>query len=385
MASRRILVVDDEIDVREIVKSILERAGHSVAAASSAEGAVELLATADFDLICTDYKMPGMDGIDLARKVKLGRRIPVLLMTGYADTSDITRLERLGEVALIKKPFRRTEILAAVESILKSPEACAKSGSAQAAKLTAEQQRALHAAKMSSLGEMVAGIAHEINNPLSVIAANAGYLHHLAQEENFDRETLMKLATRIEETSMRVAKIIKGLKSFSRNCEGDPFVEASLAEIIDDTLALCSEKIRNSGISLITSPLAPDLRIECRPVQVSQVLLNLLNNAFHAVKSLEAPWIRLEFSDLGNRIELSITDRGSGIDPSLGDRIFQPFYTTKLSGEGSGIGLSVSRRIAQSHKGTIEIDRLSPNTRFVLTLPKSQSQSQSQSMPRTPH
>ena len=125
-------------------------------------------------------------------------------------------------------------------------------------------------------------------------------------------------------------------------------------------------------IELIVQQVHASVYIECRSVQMVQILVNLINNSHDAIENLEDRWIRLEAVDYGEFIELAVVDSGPGIPFEIQQKVMQPFFTTKEVGKGTGLGLSIARGIAQSHKGTLSIDNNCPNTRIVMTLPKSQ-------------
>ena len=231
----------------------------------------------------------------------------------------------------------------------------------------------MNASKMSSLGEMAAGIAHEINNPLTIIQGKAYQLAKAVNESQIDSERLAKLASDIERTTQRIAKIIQGLRAFSREGAQDRFEIRDANSILDETLALCSERFKNNNIDLKVEPCPIATSIACRPTQISQILLNFLNNSFDAIEGLASRWVKIKVEDFGGEVEFSVTDSGPGIPASIRNKILQPFFTTKDVGKGTGLGLSVSLGIATSHHGRLFLDETAPNTRFVLRLPKRQS------------
>ncbi|MGZ3698445.1 MAG: 7TM diverse intracellular signaling domain-containing protein [Bdellovibrionota bacterium] len=223
--------------------------------------------------------------------------------------------------------------------------------------------------KLRALGQMAAGIAHEINNPLAIIHAYAQNMKKKGTEGNIEGDQVAVMAEKIESTSMRISKIIKSMRSFAHDSESEPFSDVSVAGILEDTLDLCRERLLANGIGLEISVIPSELTIRCRSVEVSQVFLNLLNNSLDAIEKLPEKWIELSARNGEGRIEIAITDSGSGISQSIQARIFEPFFTTKQQGRGTGLGLSISRSIAESHGGKLRYDSASPNTRFVLTLP----------------
>lgn len=236
-----------------------------------------------------------------------------------------------------------------------------------------QQELLIVSSKMSSLGEMATGIAHEINTPLAVISLRASLLKEFSQTDDFamtGKKIITETCDIIDKTAHRIARIITGLRAFARDGAADPYQSQDIQTIVSDTQGLCGEKFRNSGVDLqIIMPEAP-LALYCRGTQISQVLLNLLSNAFDAIHELEQKWIKIEVVDLKNEIEISVTDSGKGIDPAHRSKLGQPFFTTKDVGKGTGLGLSISRGIVMDHKGRLYLDEKSAHTRFVVILPK---------------
>lgn len=227
-------------------------------------------------------------------------------------------------------------------------------------------------ARLTALGEMAGGIAHEINNPLTVAHAHASRLRDMAEAgRELDPETIIRSAQKIESVCMRISRIIAGLRSIARDGDNDRFVLVPLKPIVEDALALSTEKFRHRHIELQVDRIADSLALECRSVQISQVLVNLLLNAQHAVESLPGQrWIRLAVIDRSSTIEIRVSDSGLGIAPEIRDRIFDPFFTTKDVGKGTGLGLSVSASIAEAHGGALFLDENELHTTFVLILQK---------------
>jgi signal transduction histidine kinase/putative methionine-R-sulfoxide reductase with GAF domain len=235
----------------------------------------------------------------------------------------------------------------------------------------AKELKLLHTSKMSSLGEMSSGIAHEINNPLAIIHGKSHQIRRQIEKGNPQSSELIKLTHDIDHTVLRISKIIKGLRSFSRDGDQDPFELRSILSLLDDTISFCASRFKHHDIELDFSAVPADLKIHCRPSQISQVLLNLLNNSFDAVQSLSERWIKIGALDETSHISISVTDSGHGIPENIRDKILEPFFTTKEVGKGTGLGLSISLGIIKSHGGTLEIDGNAKNTRFLIRLPKS--------------
>lgn len=238
-----------------------------------------------------------------------------------------------------------------------------------------ESQRAkmATASKMSALGEMAGGLAHEINNPVAIIHGHADVLKQLSAKKELDSETLKSSAEVIAQTADRISKITRALRAFARDAERDPFELVSLLSVVQDTAEFCRQRMLSHGISFTIEPIPASLELECRPVQVSQVLLNLLNNAHDAVENAPLKEVRVSVIDSGDYLELHVADTGLGIAPELRERVFQPFFTTKDVGRGTGLGLSVASGLVASHGGRINFETSPAGTRFVVTLPKKQA------------
>ncbi len=237
-----------------------------------------------------------------------------------------------------------------------------------------EQQKILaHSAKMSALGEMAGGIAHEINSPLGIITIHANQLERLQRRGTLTPQLLEERAQLIAATAKRIGDIIKGLRAFAREGERDPFLFTSLSSIIQDALVLCESRFKNFNTTLEVTRIPAGLELECRSVQISQVILNILNNSFDAVQELPEKWVKLDISETRDLLTLSFTDSGTGIPIETQSKLFQPFFTTKEVGKGTGLGLSISKGIVNAHHGSLEYDPSSQHTRFIVTLPKRQN------------
>ena len=239
--------------------------------------------------------------------------------------------------------------------------------------ISEQKNIALQASKMSALGEMVAGIAHEINTPLSAIKLFLSEaITELENNKEIDKTAVLNYLHKSDATIERIAKIIKGLRTFSRSGELDPFQNYSVQEAIEDALILCGDRFTTDGVELIWKIPPETISIECRPVEVTQVLLNLVGNAIDATAGLPERWVDLQVSQTPDFVQFRVTDSGPGIDPIILDKIFQPFFTTKEIGKGTGIGLSISMGIIKGHGGRLFVDPGSINTCFVVEIPKKQ-------------
>ena len=236
-------------------------------------------------------------------------------------------------------------------------------------KLEMEYQNQLHVQKMSSLGEMASGIAHEINNPLSIISLKTSLIRKTLTHRLPEADPVFTNIDKISTTIERIAKIIRALRSYSRDAAHDPFESVDVEQVIDETLELCRQRFINAGIQLELK-IEGSLRVLCRPGELSQVILNLLNNAYDAVSGTKNATVEIKSRMVNaTQVEILIEDNGMGIPEAIEDKIFQPFFTTKEVGKGTGLGLSLSRGIVESHDGTLSLIRARDKTIFQILMP----------------
>jgi PAS domain S-box-containing protein len=235
------------------------------------------------------------------------------------------------------------------------------------------QQNLQNHTKMVALGEMAAGIAHEINNPLTIIDLHATALEHLVNDAVVDRVMLKQFTGKITDTSKRISCIVSGLRKFSNDIiKLEAFEEYNLKAIVSDALGRCTEKFKKHGISLISN-VPDDLMLDCNPVDISQVLTNLINNAFHAIKDHSEKEISIAAAVSGDFITISVMDSGPGIPLEIKTRLLETLFTMKPFGDGTGLGLSISKSIVKVHNGELFLDDTSSRTNFVVKLPRCQA------------
>jgi PAS domain S-box-containing protein len=236
-----------------------------------------------------------------------------------------------------------------------------------------EEAKALYRAKMASIGEMAAGIAHEINNPLMIIDGKLMQVMSLAKKGELSPDAVEKNIALVMRTSARIAKIVRGLRAFSRDGEMDPFEVSPWRSIVDETLAFCETRFKNHSVDVQVGEVPDSFVMECRPVQVSQILLNLLNNAFDAVDKQDKAWIRVEVIDRDEYYDLEVSDSGSGVTDEVRRRILMAFSNARTVGASRGLGLSIVNTLVKSHGGNLTLDVSKPHTCFVARFPKVQN------------
>ena len=233
--------------------------------------------------------------------------------------------------------------------------------------LEEERLKAIHASKLSTLGEMAASLAHEINNPLGIIDAYAYTLTDAAERR--DLAYVDEALKAIRGATERAGKIVLSLRKFARQGERDVTAPVSVTHLIEESLDLCRARILTHGVEL-TLDVSTEAMVNARAIELEQVLVNLLNNAFDAARATDGRSIRLVASDDGDSVRIAVEDSGAGVAEDLRDKVFRPFFTTKESREGTGLGLSISRTIVEGHGGTLTYEHGEPSHRFVVRLPK---------------
>jgi two-component system, NtrC family, sensor kinase len=439
-----ILIVDDVPNNIRVLVELLDPTEYKVAVARSGEKALDIVAEAPPDLILLDIMMPGIDGFETCRRLKANpntRDIPIIFMSALSDPVNKVQGLEVGGVDYITKPIAQEEALARIRVHLE---------------LVQTRRRLVQEEKMSALGHLVAGIAHEINTPLGAIGASVSnitsalarllenlptLIQHLpadqlqafftliqlsqqsqpltsSREERKLRRTLQEyLAAQGIENSMiaatflsqmgiapplemampilrapncalilervfdfasahnnsqniqvavdRAAKIVFALKSYTHQTPESYYAKASIADGLETVLVLYQNQTKR-GIDIVKNyqPVPP---IFCYPDELTQVWSNLISNAIQAMDyhgTLEISIVQQQ-----EHIVVEFIDQGSGVPLEIQSKIFDPFFTTKAAGEGSGLGLSIVKKIVAKHQGKLELTSEPGHTMFQVWLP----------------
>lgn len=224
--------------------------------------------------------------------------------------------------------------------------------------------------RLVALGEMANGIAHEINNPLTIILARTRG-HQKRLNEQFPISEKMKSDLQIIiSTCLRISRIVNSLLALSSDASSEPIKRVPLADVINNTLDLTKERLHHTKIK-IHLKIDESINIDCRPSQISQALLNLIQNSIDALArhEIESKWIEVESQLDGDHVAIIVIDNGKGINLKITEKIMTPFFTTKDATKSMGLGLSLAHSIAVNHNGHLIHSTHSNNTKFVLRIP----------------
>ncbi|WP_298911395.1 response regulator [uncultured Nostoc sp.] len=421
-----ILLVDDNPNNLKVLSEMIQGYGWKALMATNGESAIEQTEYALPDLILLDVMMPGIDGFETCRRLKanpITQNIPVIFMTALSDSKDKVKGLEIGAVDYVTKPFQQEEVIARLKLHLKishltyTLEQRVQERTAELTQslqqLQQTQLQLIQSEKMSTLGQLVAGIGHEINNPIGFIEGNFSYIteytnnllhlvnlqqqklphpepeiEELLNQMDFEylAEDIPKLLASMRQGIDRLKGISLSLRTFARS-DISSKMEFQIHEGINSTLMLLKHRLQNKGnhpaIEVITQygKLPP---ISCYPGQLNQVFMNIIANAIDALDDLNQNHSYQKITACPNTITITtsvnyqqetviicIQDNGPGMLPEVQTRIFEQSFTTKPVGKGTGLGLAISYQIiVDKHNG--QIDCLSipgEGTKFIITLP----------------
>lgn len=369
-----LLIATADFQLASQLRVVLQNAGYTVWVVNSGQALREFMAVTPPQLLILDVPLPGEDAIALVRELKAALRVfvPVIVLVGREETVDFATAINAGADEVLHHPLFNAELLVRVRSMLRLKEMTdalnALNASLEAKVI--ERTRALeqthaalrHSEKLASLGQLAASVAHEINNPLSVILS---YIYLLKHSEGQSAELAEDLEV-IQQQIQLIARLVQKLQHFAKPPRPEQQLVA-VDQVWVDVLALVRKDLEHHKI-MIKKDWSPELPpVLASADQLGEVFLNLVLNARDAMPEGGHLTIALEVE--GEWVVTRVSDTGRGIPPEVQERIFEPFFTTK--GErGTGLGLAISQRIVQEHGGTIEVSSVpAVGTTFTVRLP----------------
>jgi signal transduction histidine kinase len=395
-----ILIVDDRMEGRDALESVLRGLGENIVKASSGQEALRLALDIEFAVILLDVRMPEMDGFETARHLRSRskqRHTPILFVTGLDESALlIDRGYEVGAVDCLFKPYLSEVVRSKVRSFLelyRQSEALEEAKRsleleiAERKRAEAERNRAqetlLEGQKLQAAGQLAAGIAHEINNPTAYILSNLStvreYLRELGHYVRSDGEgpasspaaggpgtaadarqrveaMLLDFESAIADCSSgaeRIRRIVRGLREFVHPDEAE-VLHADLSMLLESAIELCFNELKYDVT--LHRAYSPTPRVACLPGQIEQVFVNLLVNAAQAMEGKRGDlFLEIDVEPEASGVRASIRDTGCGIPEEHQSKLFLPFFTTKPPGRGTGLGLHVASKIVRAHGGRIEV------------------------------
>lgn len=372
MEGIRLLLVDDEEQFRRTIAKRMQLRGIVPEQSASGEECLSVLEEKAMDVVVLDVKMPGMSGIETLHHIKTKfPKTEVILLTGHATTQDGVEGIKAGAFDYLSKPVELDHLLEKIKHAYDKIRRGEEKLREEEFRKKMEQQM-IATERLASLGTLAAGVAHEINNPLAIIKESAGWMKQIMKKEELSemprRRDLDMALNKIEKGVERAKRITLQLLGFARK-DDSVLAQVNLKELADEAIQLAKREAANKDVKVVQEMDIPENTLWSDPYQLRQVMLNLLTNAIHATGSGGTVTIRLEPNAEG--VSLIVQDTGQGIPKENLEKIFEPFFSTKPPGEGTGLGLFVARGIVEKLGGTIEVEsRLGRGSVFCIRLPK---------------
>jgi len=380
LTTARILIVDDQLPNVRLLERLLETAGYrQLSSTTDAREVLERYRRFEPDLILLDLLMPHLDGVAVLEQLAAEREggaasdrgfVPVIVLTADVTAEAKQRALAAGANDFLTKPFEALEVLLRIGNLLKMRRLyLSLEAQNRALDRTVQErtERLLQSEKVATMGTLLAGVAHELNNPLQTLLGQA----ELLRESLTDPEHARR-AEKIENAAERCVRIVRNFLTLAR--QRTPTRSAiALADVVEGAVELLAYELRSEGVE-VTVDVAADLpALVADGHQLQQVLVNLLANAQHAMRRQARPRrlsIVARHDATRQKIVIRVRDSGAGIPAPILAQIFEPFFTTKPVGEGTGLGLSLCRGMVEDHGGTIGVESvLGEGTTFTLELP----------------
>lgn len=416
MLTYRILVADDNPQIHQDFRSIIQRRGtdiqseldqifrevtagmeydhtyekdplteleFQVDAAYQGEEAIEMVKESltsgmRYAVAFVDVRMPpGIDGIQTIKRIwEVDPDIQIVICTAYSDHTwaDIyKRLNPRDNLLILKKPFDVAEVMQMVFTLCDKWQVTAQFVATRDDLehiIEFQEQQLLETFRLAQLGELVGSISHEVKSPVAAIKMRSDQIardmQHLQGES---KERVLQHTEAISSTCSRIVQIVDGLLDHVRDDHDQIKLSTiDLESVVDAALGLCAHRIQVVKVK-VEKNIPKNLFCQGHAIQLGQVFTNLINNAVDAIAELTERWIRIDATQNDGKVLVSIADSGPRVSDEVAKKMMRPFFTTKSRGKGSGLGLSIARKILARHNGKMELDRQAPTTTFRLEIP----------------
>jgi signal transduction histidine kinase len=371
----RILVVDDEPSNVLLMERLLQDAGYrNLSTTTDSRRALDLFRSFGPDLVLLDLMMPHLDGLavlgQLQHEIPEDVFLPVLVLTADATLEAKRKALAAGAQDFLTKPFEQFEVLLRIRNLLRTRAlhlALEAQNRSLEETVTQRTARLVQSEKVATMGSLLAGVAHELNNPLAVLSGQAQLLSVQSGDPLVTRRAL-----KISDAADRCVRIVKNFLALARQRPPER-ARTTLAQVVLGALELLNYELRSDSVETSVQ-MADDLPVLwADPHQLHQVLVNLIANAHQALRRHDGPRrisVAGRYDRGAGRVVLELADTGPGIPPDIQAKVFEPFFTTKALGEGTGLGLSLCSGIVEEHGGTLTLAHSSATgTTFVIELP----------------
>jgi len=372
----KVLIVDDSSVDRKVIQELLKD-DYQIMEAEDGQTALDLIAHDLPDIILLDIQMPVIDGFEVCRRIKaelVNQLIPILFFTSSGDIENKVKGFTSGAVDYITKPFIAAEVRARVQAHLHikqmQEERLLKLGQENQSitekfnnadqKLKDFTAQLIQTEKMAAIGEITAGVAHELKQPLNVMKIICQSIMKDIEKQRFDMESTKQDLPELLNQMNRMTQIIDHMRVFSKRTVGTAIEDLNINETIDAVFVFVGQQLLNHNVAIVKQYGEKLPKVKGDPIRLEQAFMNIITNARQALMSCGKKEMKIEIKtylsqDQKNMIA-EIKDNGPGIPVEIREKIFESFFTTKESGEGAGLGLSTAKKIIEEHGGRIEVE-----------------------------
>lgn len=365
-APAKILIVEDEAILAKSLETTLTGMGYEVVGiADTGVKAIFQFFSKNPDLILMDIRLKGdMDGIQAAEKIRTQRAIPVVFLTGNQDPKTFERAKIEGAFGYVLKPFQERELQINIEIALAQFDASQRKAELESSLLNAE--------KLGAAGTLANKILQDVSAPLMLLRNAIGHLRDGASTSAGLRDDpLTDTLPMLERQASTIESVVGNYRRLLQNTDVEKPRSVELLGACRQAFEMCRYSALRQGVLFKEIQGNRNATAYFAPTSLTQVLVNLIRNGCDAVQGRSDAWVQVSWEDAGDDfLNLRVTDSGAGIALAAHEKVFQALYTTKPPGQGSGLGLSLCRRIMETHGGAIHLDLDGPNTCFMVTLPK---------------